>query len=278
MNYQSADYVFGGNQTELQRLLVQAQGLEPEARWLLDHIGIEDGWRAADIGCGPIGVLDLLSERVGSSGEVVGIEREERFAEMARNEIRRRELNNVSVILSDVLGTGLEKESFDLIHERLVLINVPEANQKALITEMLALLKIGGTIVLQDYDRVSYVCYPEHPSWTLLRGLYDEAFRLGGGNGATGRMLPWLLKAAGVRNVQTKVHVRTVEVGESRRTHHLSMLEVMHDKILALGKVSEIELGNHKEALLQHLTDPDTVLIDRLLVQAWGVKPPPNRI
>jgi hypothetical protein len=55
------------------------------------------------------------------------------------------------------------------------------------------------------------------------------------------------------------------------------MLEVMHDKILALGKVSEIELGNHKEALLQHLTDPDTVLIDRLLVQAWGVKPPPNQ-
>ena len=110
MNYQSADYVFGGNQTELQRLLVQAQGLEPEARWLLDHIGIEHGWHAADIGCGPIGVLDLLSDRVGRSGEVVGIEREERFAEMARNEIKRRELNNVSVILSDALGAGLEKE------------------------------------------------------------------------------------------------------------------------------------------------------------------------
>lgn len=238
MNYQSAEYVFGGNQTELQRLLVQAHGLEPEARWLLDNIGIEQGWRAADIGCGPIGVLDLLSARVGKTGEVVGIEREKQFAEMARNEIRRRELNNVRVILSDALGTGLEKESFDLVHERLVLINVPEANQRALITEMLALLKIGGTIALQDYDRVSYVCYPEHPSWTLLRNLYDEAFRLGGGNGATGRMLPWLLRAAGVRNVQTKVHVRTVEVGESRRTHHLSMLDVMHDRIVALGKIT----------------------------------------
>ena len=45
----------------------------------------------------------------------------------------------------------------------------------------------------------------------------------------------------------------------------------------ALGKISEIELRNHKKALLQHLTDPDTVLIDRLLVQAWGVKPPPNQ-
>jgi len=55
------------------------------------------------------------------------------------------------------------------------------------------------------------------------------------------------------------------------------MLEVMHDKILALGKVSETELSDHKKALLQHLSDPDTVLIDRLLVQAWGVKPPPSR-
>ena len=57
-------YVFGGNHTELQRLVVQAAGLEPEARWLLDQIPIEPGWRTADIGCGPIGILDLLSERV----------------------------------------------------------------------------------------------------------------------------------------------------------------------------------------------------------------------
>src|ERR1700687_148210 len=277
MNYQSADYVFGADQTELERLLVQAEGLEPEARWLLAHVGVERGWRAADFGCGPIGVLDLLSACVGETGQVVGIEREERFTEMARRIIKHRKLDNVRIILGDALGTSLERESFDLVHERLVLINVPEASQKALITEMLALLKVGGIIALQDYDRVSYVCYPEHPSWTLLRGLYDEAFRMGGGSGATGRMLTWLLRAPGVRNVRTKVHVRTVEVGESRRTHHLSMLEVMHDKILALGKITEQELRDHKKALLQHLSDPDTLLIDRLLVQAWGVKPPPNQ-
>jgi SAM-dependent methyltransferase len=277
MNYQSADYVFGDNQTELQRLLVQAEGLEPEAKWLLDHIGVERGWCAADFGCGPIGVLDLLSARVGETGEVIGIEREARFTEIAQSIIEQRKLDNVRMVLGDALGTGLERESFDLVHERLVLINVPEANQKALVAEMLALLKVGGTIALQDYDRVSYVCYPEHPSWTLLRGLYDEAFRMGGGNGATGRMLPGLLKAAGVRDVRTKVHVRTVEVGESRRTHHLSMLEVMHDRILALGKITEQELRDHKRALLQHLSDPDTLLIDRLLVQAWGVKHLPNR-
>ena len=59
MNRQSATYVFGGNQNELVRLLGQADDLKPESTWLLDHVGVAKGWRAADIGCGPIGVLDL---------------------------------------------------------------------------------------------------------------------------------------------------------------------------------------------------------------------------
>ena len=38
---------------------------------------IRSGESAADIGCGPIGIVDLLSERVGATGSVVGLEREE---------------------------------------------------------------------------------------------------------------------------------------------------------------------------------------------------------
>jgi hypothetical protein len=44
---------FDGGPAQKARLMAEdssAQGPEPEARWLLDHIGIEHGWRAADIG------------------------------------------------------------------------------------------------------------------------------------------------------------------------------------------------------------------------------------
>jgi len=138
---------------------------------------------------------------------------------------------------------------------------------------MLALLKRGGSIALQDYDRVSCVCYPEHPSWGILLAAYAEAFSAGGGNGSTGRVLPWLLRSAGARDIKTKIHASFLGIGDSRRSHHLGLLAVMENKILALGRCGRGEFAAHKQALLEHLAHPDTHLIDHLLVQAWGTKP-----
>lgn len=81
------------------------------------------------MGCGPAGILALLSELVGRDGEVIGLEREDRFVEMARAEVARRGLGNVTVVKGDALSAGLEHGSFDLVHERLVLVNVPERRE-----------------------------------------------------------------------------------------------------------------------------------------------------
>jgi hypothetical protein len=59
------DYFLGDTLTELDRLVAQAEGFEREARRLLDRIGIRPGWRALDVGCGPIRILPLLAERLG---------------------------------------------------------------------------------------------------------------------------------------------------------------------------------------------------------------------
>jgi ubiquinone/menaquinone biosynthesis C-methylase UbiE len=172
----SVPYALGGTLTERQRLVTQARGLEAYAEWIFDQIGLNPGDRTVDVGCGPIGVVNLLSVRVGSEGAVVGIEREQRFAEMAQAEVNKRGLRNTQIINADAINTGLEKGSYDVVHERLVLINVPAATQQAMLAEMFALLRPGGTIVLQEYDASSYVCYPEHPSWDVLLGLYTRPF------------------------------------------------------------------------------------------------------
>ena len=121
----SVPYVLGENTlTEQERLIVQARGLVASARSLLDRIPIRPGARAVDIGCGPIGITHLLSERVGTSGFVVGVEREPRFVEMAKVQLNQLGLTNIEILNADAINTGLEKNSYDLVHERLVLINL----------------------------------------------------------------------------------------------------------------------------------------------------------
>ena len=273
MSSLSVPYVLGGTITEQQRLIIQAQGLEASARSLLDRISVKPGARVVDIGCGPIGILNLLSERVGSEGAVVGVEREPRFVEMARAEVSQRALRNVQVINADALGTGLEKNSYDVVHERLVLINVPTAAQGAILAEMFSIVRPGGTIVLQEYDAASYVCYPEHPSWNVLLGIFNDTFHAAGGNEYIGRSLASLLRSAGAENVETRANAGFPKVGEYQRTHLLSLITSMRDRVLAAGRIGEVELRAHMDALCDHLSDPATTLIDKLIVQAWGRKP-----
>jgi hypothetical protein len=65
----SAGYVWGTSLTERERLLKQTELYVPEASWVLDQAAIQPGWRAIDVGCGPLGILDLLG-RVCKAGSV----------------------------------------------------------------------------------------------------------------------------------------------------------------------------------------------------------------
>src|SRR5215469_13863669 len=104
MSSLSVPYVFGDTLAEQQRLIIQAEGLEPYARSMLDRISIRSGASTVDVGCGPIGIMNLFSERVGSEGTIVGVEKEPRFVEMARAELGQRGLRNVRVVNADALG------------------------------------------------------------------------------------------------------------------------------------------------------------------------------
>jgi len=113
---------------------------------------------------------------------------------------------------------------------------------------------------------------PLHPSWTILLDAFHTAFHANGGNAFVGRELACYLRKAGIKNIRVKIHVGTASPGEYRRTHLLSLLDVMHDKVVDFGFLSETQLSKHRAALVDHLKDPDTLLIDKLLDQAWGNK------
>jgi hypothetical protein len=105
-----------------------------------------------------------------------------------------------------------------------------------------------------------------------LLDAFHTVFQAGGGDPLIGRRLPVLLCTIGVRNIQTKVTVATPPPGDYRRTHLISLIDSVRDKIIAKGVLDEAKLNEHRQALLHHLEDPATTVIDKLLVQCWGQK------
>jgi hypothetical protein len=94
----------------------------------------------------------------------------------------------------------MPKESFDFVHERLVLILRP--NPEALLAEMVAPVRPGGLFAVEDIDEVSWLCYPPHPAWDTLLGVFQTIFRQDGVDSFMGRWLPRLLQAAGLGDVR----------------------------------------------------------------------------
>jgi ubiquinone/menaquinone biosynthesis C-methylase UbiE len=86
--------------------------------------------------------LDLLADRVGSQGRVVGLDADPSLVAMARELVADRALGNVEILVGDARHTGLDSGSFDVVHARTLLINVPEPEQ--VVREMVRLAKPGG--------------------------------------------------------------------------------------------------------------------------------------
>src|SRR5260370_228408 len=126
---QSDPYLLGYRQAELARLQHQAEELASESNWLFDQLDLPFGARVIEIGCGPRGCLDLLAERVGPQGAVVGVERSEEEVQLARQFVADHHLDNVEVRHGDAPATGLPRASVGLATSRRVLVAAPAAEQ-----------------------------------------------------------------------------------------------------------------------------------------------------
>lgn len=80
----SGSYPIESRGGEIERLHIQSAAMVPDTERMLELIGVREGWSCLDIGCGPGGIVGLLSKRVGSTGRVVGLDMNIGFLEHAR--------------------------------------------------------------------------------------------------------------------------------------------------------------------------------------------------
>jgi ubiquinone/menaquinone biosynthesis C-methylase UbiE len=264
-------YFLGHASVEQQRLRQQAQELAEESTWLFDQLGLPPGARVIEIGCGPQGCLELLADRVGPSGSVVGVEVSTEAVELARRFLEEHGITNAEVLHGDAKSTDLPRASFDLATARLVLVNIPEP--EALVAEMVALVKPGGIVALHEADWRAHVCDPPLPAWDRLMGALEDYATANGIDLFVGRRLPRMLASAGLSDVRVNPLIHAYGPGHSRRPIFLQFVNNLRDRIVADGLISEAEFADCAAALARHLDDPATLVLSHAFVQAWGQKP-----
>ena len=101
-----APYLLSDTSAEHERLIRQASVLEPFTERLFRDAGIGLGQRVLDVGSG-VGDVALLAARiVGSSGAVVGVERDPATLAAARARVAKAGYENVSFIETDIAYVG----------------------------------------------------------------------------------------------------------------------------------------------------------------------------
>jgi ubiquinone/menaquinone biosynthesis C-methylase UbiE len=133
------DYLLTSGIAEMQRLRLQARVWEPAAIEFLATLNIEPGWKALDLGCGAMGVLQPLSRFVGETGTVLGLDSDETQLTAARSFVDEAKLANVSIVEGDAFNTDLPTGNFDLIHVRFLF--APVGRDAELLTELLRLVR-----------------------------------------------------------------------------------------------------------------------------------------
>jgi SAM-dependent methyltransferase len=268
---QGSPYLLGHSEDEELRLRRQAEELRRESAWLFDQMKLAAGDRVIDVGCGPQGVLDLLSERVGLNGSVIGIERNEQSVAMAKRFVADRKLNNVEVIQGDATATGLSGGSFDLVHARLVLVNVPHV--EAVVREMVRLARPGGVVASHEADYLSHFCDPPLRAWDRLFKIFEGYSQANGIDLFVGRRTHRLLREAGLVDIAVNPVIHVYPHGHNRRTIFWDFLQNVRDRILEQGRIAESEFSELMEELKGHLDRPDTQVVSHLFFQVWGRKP-----
>lgn len=160
---------------------------------------------------------------------------------------------------------------FDVVHARLVLVNVPEPER--VVEEMVALARPGGIVASHEADWGAAFCDPPSPAWDRLLEIFKSYSRNSGIDLFVGRRTHQMFRTAGLGDIQVTPLVHVYPPNNSRRNILADLLESVRDHLVKDGLIGEVEFKEQLRELKRHLENPNTLVISHLFFQVSGKKP-----
>ena len=190
------DYALGRTNIEYERLIEQAELMRPLTERVLRAAGIVAGMRVLDIGCGMGDVSFLVSELVGTTGSVVGVDLDRAVLRLAGQRRVGRRLENISFREGDARSVGSEGP-FDAVVGRFVLMYFKDPT--AALRLMAERVRPGGIVAFHESGAgISPVFAMNLPVFASLQNLIRTTFRLSGARVGIGAELYSMMRDTGL--------------------------------------------------------------------------------
>jgi ubiquinone/menaquinone biosynthesis C-methylase UbiE len=149
---------------EYLRLVMQQGGTEVRAykQMSFDLLELGTGLQVLDVGCG-IGIdLPSLADRVGTQGEVTGIDHDPDLVQVALKTIATDGRPNLQVVQGDAEQMPFADEQFDRVRADRVVQHIRRPERA--IAEMWRVLRPGGILTMVEPDWRTIALYPGSPA------------------------------------------------------------------------------------------------------------------
>jgi ubiquinone/menaquinone biosynthesis C-methylase UbiE len=239
----------------------------PTTRTFFRRIGLQPGMHCLDVGCG-IGAVTLkLARWVGPTGQTVGIDRDEQYLQLARQEAIQHGLS--ALFRAESIDDLREEAVYDLVYCRFLLTHVPEPG---LALERLArAVKPGGLVAVEDIEFAAHFCYPACPALDRYVRLYQQAVHHKGGDPNIGPRLVSLFLESGLTDVHVEVVQPTFRSGPGKRIASITM-EHIQEAVVQEGLASPQEVQRIVMELDQFAADLRTIMSMPRIFQVWARK------
>jgi SAM-dependent methyltransferase len=204
-------YLLGDSRREAARLRRQARLWDPTAFALFDRIRVGRGWKVLEVGPGK-GSLHLeLRRRV--QAPIDAVERSQVFANLLRTRCRRDGFGPGTIWEADLIDAPLPPGAYDLIFARWVFLFLPDP--EAHLRKLVAALKPGGLLAIEDYCRPTMRRVPEPPHWENFLKADLAFFASQGGDANIGARLPDLYERVGLTVVDVRPTIKLGPAGSA---------------------------------------------------------------
>jgi SAM-dependent methyltransferase len=192
----------------------------------LDAIGVGEGWRCLDVGAGAGSVTRMLAERVGTTGSVLSVDLDTTLLEELASD-------RVEVRRQDLMSDQLPRDSFDLIHARLVLMFL--SPRLGALQRLASAARPGAWLALIEPDFTTVAVSPTSSLWQRIWSQFFDAAMAGGWDPGYGARLFSDLHAAELVDVHAE-YVTRCHPGGSRSSRLLSLtVERLKEPMVLLG-------------------------------------------